>query len=341
MAFYCAHIKEENKSEWENLVAKSSSGGFMQSFAWAKFKQYEKWDLYKIGLFSSETNTLVGGAVVIQFKFSNNTNFLYIPQGPILNFKNEEELFWQWRTLEPAIKSIVNISKTSKTTHLRIEPRIEKVPKWFLNGFEKAHVNLQPKFTQIISLTLSEKAILAQMKQKGRYNINLANKKGISVVGKKLSTEDINIFYELYSQTYKRDKFTGKSKKFFESFAKAYENLAYIYFAKYKDEILSSAIVIHFGDIATYLYGASSNSKREYMAPYAMHWHIMKEARQKGYKEYDLWGVNRDIEDKSHPWHGITRFKKQFGGTQLNLIGSYDYIFQKDLYKEFLKKHES
>ncbi|MDZ4209945.1 MAG: peptidoglycan bridge formation glycyltransferase FemA/FemB family protein, partial [Candidatus Curtissbacteria bacterium] len=301
MPYHCSHIKEPQRKEWENLVAQNPAGGFQQSFNWAKFKQFEKWDSYKIGLFQSASKTkqekLIGGALVLQFSFSNGTDFLYIPQGPILNYDNEDELFWQWRALETAIHSIVNIQRSSKTTHLRIEPRLEKIPKWFLSGFKKAPVNLQPKYTQIIDLTPPEDQILAQMKQKGRYNINLAIKREVKVAHKPLTPNEVPNFYSLYSQTYKRNEFDGKPEAFFTSFAKAFTNDAKIYYATHENDLLASAMVVYFGKTATYLYGSSSNLKRQLMAPSAMHWQIIRDSKKAGYKNYDLWGINRSIED--------------------------------------------
>ena len=279
MSYYCAHIKEPYRQEWENLIAKNPAGGFQQSFNWAKFKQYEKWDSYKIGLFNSKTDKLVGGATVLQFSFSNGTDFLYTPQGPILDCSNEENLFWQWRALQTAIHSIANVQKNSKTTHIRIEPRIEKLPKWFLSGFQKAPVNLQPKYTQVISLTPPEKEILAQMKQKGRYNINLSNRKGVKVTHKPLIPKEVDNFYSLYSQTFKRNKFDGKPKSFFLSFAKAFTNKAKIYYATHDKDLLASSMIVYFGKTVTYLYGSSSNEKRQLMAPSAMHWQVIKDAK--------------------------------------------------------------
>ncbi|MEK7547493.1 MAG: peptidoglycan bridge formation glycyltransferase FemA/FemB family protein [Patescibacteria group bacterium] len=342
MHYYCSYITADKKDEWENLIKNHFASGFHQSFAWAKFQQSQGWDSYKIGLFDSQNDRLVGGAVILEFCFSNGTNFLYIPEGPALNYKNEDELFWQWKALSTAINSIVKIDKNEKTTHIRIEPRIEDCPKWFLHQFEKAPINLQPKYTQVVSLQDSEEDILAQMKQKCRYNINLAKRKNVAIREiKKISNTDLDKFYVLYDQTRKRNHFEGKEKDFFDSHMKICRNFSKMFVAELGDEILASMIIVYFGNRATYLYGASSDAHKEYMAPYALHWHIMQEAKKDNYKEYDLWGINHTPDDEKHPWYGITRFKKQFGGHQVNLIGAYDYIIQKELYADFLKKHEA
>ena len=132
MTYYCEHITKELQNDWDELVKKNSVAGFHQSFVWAKFKQAQNWESYKIGIFESKSKKLVGGCIVLEFNFQNGTNFLYIPEGPVLDFENEDNLFWQWRALETALHSIISLSPESKTTHLRIEPRAIEVPDCFL-----------------------------------------------------------------------------------------------------------------------------------------------------------------------------------------------------------------
>lgn len=338
MNFYCSHIKKEDQKDWEQLVQKNSACGFHQSFAWSKFKQTQNWETYKIGLFSSKDDKLVGGCVVYEFSFSNGTNFLYIPEGPVLNYEDEDSLFWQWRSLETAIHSLVSLTPDNHTTHIRIEPRAQSVPQWFLTGFTKAPINLQPRHTQVLNLEVSSDTLLSQMKPKGRYNIRLAEKKGVQV--SEIPFRKIDSFYKLYEQTFERNKFEGKGINFFEDYAKHCSEFSKLFIAQSENNILASAIIVYFGNRVTYFYGASSNTLKEYMAPYALHWHIIQDAKKQGYKEYDFWGIAKDETDSEHDWHGLTRFKKQFGGDQLNFIGAYDYVIQDNLYQEFIKKHE-
>ena len=340
MAYHCGYISEKNKKEWEELVQEHSAGGFHQSFYWAKFKQADGWDTYKIGIFDAK-NKLIGGTVIFQFHFhSTETNFLYIPEGPILDYENEEELNKQWKVLEIAIHSIADVGTKAKTTHIRIEPRLNACPKWFLSKFTKAPLNLQPKYTQTVDLKPSESEILAQMKQKGRYNIRLAEKKGVKITKiENIQRKDRQEFYKIYKQTFERNKFEGKQKDLFEHLMTACKPISSLFFAEHEDKRIATAYVFYYGDRATYLYGASSNENRELMAPYLLHWEIMRDAKKKSYKTYDFWGI-APKKSKEHNWQGLTNFKKKFGGKEVALMGAYDHIIQKDLYEVFLQKHE-
>jgi len=341
MVYYCKYIDKSLQHDWEELVKSNIASGFHQSFEWALFKNGDSWDSYKIGIFDDKTNKIVGGVVMLQFSFSNGTDFLYIPEGPVLDYENEENMKKQWKVLLPAMFEIINVSTKSQTTHFRIEPRISKMPSFIDEKFVKAPVNLQPKFTQVIDLVCDESAILAQMKQKGRYNIKLAEKKGVKVISKPITDKTIAEFFSLYDATFSRKGLDKKDLPFFENLIKSCEPISKLYFAEYEGKNLATELVIYYGDRATYLYGASSDENREMMAPYLMHWEVMKDAKKIGMKEYDLWGIAPPEAEEGHDWEGITDFKKKFGGKTVTLIGAYDYIIQKDLYEAFLKKHES
>jgi lipid II:glycine glycyltransferase (peptidoglycan interpeptide bridge formation enzyme) len=100
-----------------------------------------------------------------------------------------------------------------------------------------------------------------------------------------------------------------------------------LYLARHKGDILAGALVAFFGGYATYLHGASSNYKRNLMAPYALHWMIMQQAKQAGFVYYDLYGINKKL------WPGVTRFKIGFGGEEVVYPGAYDIVFKPVNYK--------
>jgi peptidoglycan pentaglycine glycine transferase (the first glycine) len=339
MSYYCKYIDLTLKSKWEALVKRNCVSGFHQSFEWAKFKNEDGWETFKIGLFDKNTHELIGGSIVLQFCFSNGTDFFYIPEGPVLDYENKKNLASQWKVLFEALKEIMYVSGNSQTTHLRIEPRISNVPIFFEQDFIKAPLNLQPKYTQVIDLSLSEDEILLQMKQKGRYNVRLAEKKGVKIVKEDVGCEAMKSFFQIYDKTFSRKKLDKKDFGFFKNLMGKFKNIGNLYFAEYENKRLCTEFVVYYGNRATYFYGASLDENRDVMAPYLMHWEVMKEAKSMGFKEYDLWGIATP-QDETHEWVGITNFKKKFGGRDAAFIGAYDFVVQKDAYEDFLKKHE-
>lgn len=161
----------------------------------------------------------------------------------------------------------------------------------------------QPDHTLILDLTKSENEILAQMKPKGRYNIKLAEKKGVTI--REVRASAIATFHQILTETTSRDGFHGHNQEFYENMMKSLSGQALrnsppaathpptacLYFAEYEGKVIAGALNTNYKDTATYYYGASSNNYRNVMAPYLLHWHAIKEAKAAGYKFYDFFGI--------------------------------------------------
>jgi len=245
------------------------------------------------------------------------------------------------------LEKIKEIGRENNSIFYRLELDIPLIPNTKYDipafGFAKSFEEMQPEHTLILDLTRSESEILAQMKQKGRYNIRVAEKNNLIFKRTSKPDEMLDQFYNLYSSTGKRHRITFRSKQYFHSLleilgAKGYAELDIIY----KEQAtrngeqmpLASAIIVYSDKKAIYLYGASSDEFKNLMAPYKLHFEIIKEAKARGCIEYDFFGIAPD-DSPSHPWAGVTRFKKQFGGSEQKIYGSYDLVFKPSMYQIF------
>lgn len=236
------------------------------------------------------------------------------------------------------LAALKEIAKKEKAIFYRLELDVSKTSgvKPPTAGYIRAFEEMQPENTLILDLKMTEDELLTQMKQKGRYNIRLAEKKGIKINPQ----ASISAFYHLYEETGKRHGISYRGKRYFESLLENLSKNSYIniYSASVKIEgkeiVLASAIVVYSQKTAIYLFGASSDKYKNVMAPYLMQWQIIKDAKSKGYTEYDFFGIAPD-DDPKHPWQGVTKFKRQFGGKDKAILGSYDYIFNPPIYKLF------
>lgn len=221
------------------------------------------------------------------------------------------------------------------------------------SGYIKAFEEMQPEHTLLIDLTKSEDDILMEMKQKGRYNIKIAEKNEIKI--EKGSVKD---FFKLYEQMAKRQKITYRDISYFQALIDNLSPKDYVQVFSAKSPtklptsteltnnntsietdnrqpaILASAIIVFYKETCTYLFGGSSDEQREKMAPYKLHWEVMLEAKKRGCKYYDLFGIAPN-DDEKHPWAGVTRFKRQFGGSEFTALGSWDMIFSPIKYRLF------
>ena len=179
-----------------------------------------------------------------------------------------------------------------------------------------------------MDLTKSEDELLANMKSKWRYNIRLAEKKGVEIV--KGTSKDIDVFYDLYLETSKRDGIAIHSKKYYQDLLELSESrnskgnpLVTLYIAKHENDNLAAIITLFTPYQATYVYGASSNLKRNLMPAYLLQWNAIKDAKKFGSKSYDFYGMP-PTDDENHPMHGLYRFKTGFSGQNKHRLGSID-----------------
>jgi len=205
-------------------------------------------------------------------------------------------------------------------------------------NLRKSHSNILPTNTLYLDLQTDIDSILARMKPKTRYNIRLSQRKGVTVRTADIS--DINIWYDLYKETAKRNGLYLNEIKYFKAIltaraenTKSPADVIYL-IAEADDKPLAAMFLIISGNRGSYLYGASSSENRNYMATYGLQWEAIKISKEKGCREYDMFGISPNP-DISHPLYGLYRFKTGFGGTKLHRLGCWDYPFDDVKYNLF------
>lgn len=256
--------------------------------------------------------------------------YLYFPRGPILGSSPTEKT----SCLDYIIDELVNKKSAAneKIGFIRIEPNNED----FLLIQERAKkenlklqktINLQPQKTLLLDLTKDISVLEKELSQKTRYNIRLAEKKGVRIV--KGDVSNFNDFWRLMKITGERDKFGIHDEKHYQNMiAGGAENIQ-LWLAQYEDKVIAAGIFCFYHGQATYMHGASDNSFRNLMAPHLLQWTLIKEAKEQGCDTYDFYGIDED------KWPGVTRFKKGFGGEELELPGTYDLVFNSLYYSVY------
>jgi lipid II:glycine glycyltransferase (peptidoglycan interpeptide bridge formation enzyme) len=59
-------------------------------------------------------------------------------------------------------------------------------------------------------------------------------------------------------------------------------------------------------------------------AAYAILWEAILEGKRRGCRWFNFWGVVGD-DQENHPWFGLSRFKKGFGGEEVWYLHARDY----------------
>ena len=211
----------------------------------------------------------------------------------------------------------------------------------------KNSVDIQPPDSTLVDLTGTEEEILEKMHSKWRYNIRLSERKGVTIhryLGNDINlSEKIDKFYELTKITNARDGNASHAKAYYTDLIKSSAEeinkgrdvpVISLYIAEHEGEEIASIMTLFSHDEAIYLYGASSNNKRNLMPNHLLQWTAMKDAKAYGSKYYDMYGMPPEGKDENHPMHGLYMFKANFGGKNIHRTGSWD-IPLKAIYRPY------
>ncbi|MBU1037084.1 aminoacyltransferase, partial [Patescibacteria group bacterium] len=313
-----------NKSDDFGLAQSPSQ--LLQSFAWGEFQQQLGHQVWRIGIIENEN--LIATAQIIEHCLPLGKSYLYCPRGPVINAQNLANNEQIIKLFLKKTRDITIQTSTKEEMFFRFEPTFDFV---LTDSHLSPTKDIQPSQTLIINLTQTEEILSKNLHHKTRYNIKLAEKKGIII--KEGSLSDFTKVWPLFEQTAKRDRFRLHSKNYYQQMLKVVPHLK-IWLALYEKKIIATLMAGYFGDTATYLHGASSYKHRSLMAPLLLQWQVIKNTKTSGYHYYDLHGI-APTRDPHHPWAGITRFKKGFGGQEFSYPGTFDFIFQPFWYKMY------
>ncbi len=310
--------------EWDRLVA-AAGGHLLQTWPWGELKARFGWDVARV----------TAGPAVAQVLFRRLPGLgtiAYVPRGPAGGLDDPA-------ALADLLAAIRPLARRQRAICLKIEPDREEdavlAGQLRAQGFRPSSQAVQPRRTLIVDLEAEPEALLGRMKQKTRYNVRLAARKGVAV---RPGTEaDLPAFYALMEQTARRDGFAIHSPAYYEA-AHALlvsRGRGCLLLAEHEGRLLAGLVAIAFGQTACYMYGASSDEQRDLMPTYVLQWEAMLWARNQGCLFYDLWGVPDADEEileagftgRSDGLWGVYRFKRGFGGRLLRTTGAWDLVY--------------
>jgi lipid II:glycine glycyltransferase (peptidoglycan interpeptide bridge formation enzyme) len=334
--------------------AKAPPSSFLQTPFWGSFKAAHGWqpNYFRVEAETDENTVSFDLSVLVRPLF-RVASIAYIPLGPAVDIagpaRQSAFLAELSEHLAPMLPSntifirfdppwcttVCNTGKEENEASGTVDaPARNDFPAPLPRPARKAPAHIQPPDTVILDLSKTEDSLLAEMKSKWRYNVRLGEKKGVSIRsldGERGSGEGIELFYALYLETASRDGISIHSKKYYRDLvaraasASSAENpvSVRVYLAEHEGAVLASIITLFCGCEAVYLYGASSNEKRNLMPAYSLQWKAIRDAKAAGCTRYDFYGMP-PTDDPSHPMHGLYRFKTGFGGSIVHRVGSYD-----------------
>ena len=318
---------------WDAFIQAHPHSHILQTSAWGRLKSDFGWR-------AEYVQAGQAGALVL-FRRTRGLTLAYVPRGPVADWNDRPQL-------AQLLAKIDAVCRQNRAFCLKWEPDLPDDPgcaRMLADlGFRPSPQTVQPRRSLMVDLAGSEADILGRMKQKTRYNIGLAGKKGVSAQPA-AGAADLERFTQLMATTGARDGFGVHHPDYYRRALALFQpaGQCVLMLASYQGEALAGVMAFIQGETAWYLYGASSDRERNRMAPYLAQWEAMRWARDHGAANYDLWGVpdagEAELEAGFEARHdglwGVYRFKRGFGGRLVRTVGAWDRVYNPLLYAAY------
>lgn len=315
-------INDKQKKQYNNLVKH-----VIQSWEWGEFRKSLGIPVLRYGLFKN--GKLVNTFQLTLHKIPFTKKYVgYLPKGP---FPNSD-----------LADALLKIAKEYNCAFIKIEPNIRsKELRVQSSGVDRRFLpspkSLFTKYNFILDLTKSEEDLLENMHPKTRYNIRLAQRKGVKIE-ERTDNEAFKIYIKLYFETTKRQGYHGHNEYYHKKVWETLKNagMARLLITSYKSQTtnnyLTAWLLLNFNDTLYYPYGGSSDKYREVMASNLVAWEAIKLGKRLGLKKFDMWGALGPNPDPKDPFIGFHRFKAGYGGELVEYIGTFDLVLDYPLY---------
>lgn len=338
--------------QWNDLISNLPAAHILQTRQWANIKLHHGWSPLP-QIWRDENGSVKAAAMVLERSlkvggFSDVVRVMYVPRGPLLDWSDEywvkrvifelEKLAQRRRAIFIKIDPEVVIGRGIPQTEEAVEEGVgNNVVDWLRQcKWRFSHEQIQFRNTVWLDLSGVEEEWLARMKQKSRYNLRLAQRKGVSVrLG---GAQDLPLLYRMYAETSLRDGFAIRNEAYYLTVWREFldADMAEVLLAEVEGEVVAGLVLFFFAGRAWYLYGMSRNIHRDKMPNYPLQWEAMRRAKARGCQVYDLWGAPDEFNDQDRMW-GVFRFKQGLGGEVIRTIGAWDYPARPLMYALYLQ----
>lgn len=323
-----------DRQQWDDFIASSVCCNITQSFEWGELAKWRgDQEALPVGVVDDEGKLCAAMLVLLSRVPVLKQPYFYAPRGPVIEDPEA-----------PAMTVLLNFVKAEarkrRAFMLKIEPSVEDGDAAWLgalrhHGFRTTPYFSHPRHEWVLDLRPGEKEIQKGMKEKWRYNIRLAGRRGVSV-RRGESDADFAAFYRLYETTSQRDQFAIHSKEFYQDVLRLYGqgDHAALFIAEYEGQPIAATITLWLGRWSWYMYGASSNEQRERMPNHLLQWTAMQWVKEKECWYYNFRGIPDVLEEGQELW-GVYLFKRGFGGYPLRFLETHDLVYQPLIYEAY------
>jgi peptidoglycan pentaglycine glycine transferase (the first glycine) len=344
-------MQDGTREKWDEMILTLPGRHILQSWEWGEAKRISGWKpAYKT--WWDTDDQIAAAALILTRSISLKgiefpLRIMYLPRGPILRD-------WMGHALRTKVLAdLRTFGKQQNAVFIKMDPEVEcgrgvagddgaddnpltqelladlKANEWIPSPEQ-----VQFRNTMLIDLSPDAEQLLANMKQKTRYNVRLAERRGVSIRPGVVS--ELDLLFKMYAETSVRDGFTIRNSEYYLSLWRDFisAGLAEPLLAEIDGEPVAGVIIFRFGGRAWYMYGMSREAHREKMPNYLLQWEAMVRAKQAGCVEYDLWGAPDDFAESDDLW-GVYRFKAGLGAEVVRFIGAWDLPINHLLYRAY------
>lgn len=326
-------IDQNEKTRFNDFVAKFPTADFMQAWEWGNVKSKSSvWRPIRI-LGENGAGEIVASALMLIRRIPKvGRSIAYVPRGPVMDTTDAD-------AVKQFAEGLRSIALKHRAVLIKIDPPVPIEDEASARNIEAAGFKpipdstgfggTQPTCVMQLDIVDDIDQVFANFKEKWRYNIRLAARKGVTI-NTDCDRDDLKHFFELYKITAARDGFIGRPYSYFETLWDVLEPEGKIklFLSSFEDKYLGGALALVVGDRATYLYGASSNEHRNLMPNHLMQWEMIQWAKSLNCKWYDFRGVSprRGAAEADDHLQGLNRFKEGFNARYVEYIGEYDMV---------------
>ena len=321
----------EDVNLWEGTIDEFKPHTFLQSWSWGEFNKLNGQPVYRFGFFKDDV--LVGIAQVI-FIHAKRGSFYLIPHGPLVCSEDDYE-----SCIGSLLEALKRLDEYKKCSFIRVCPILldtEDNRRRYSNlGFRDAPIHQHPELSWMIDINQTDEEILANMRKTTRHAIRKGEKDGVQIEFSD-KVEDLERFWGLYEETFKRQKFTPFTKEYIEKEFKVFNDRknALFGFAIYEGKVVSGALIV-FDDGGAYYHHGASLHTGNVPTSQLLQWALIQEAKKRGCVFYNFWGIAPPDKPK-HPWAGLSVFKKGFGGFEEAYVHAQDLVVTNKYWFNFL-----
>lgn len=325
-------ITPDEKTLYDDFVATSPMGHFIQSWEWGEFKTSQGTPARRYGVFDG--TKLVATAQVTTHRLPKTSyQIAYLPKGPVVSGDAR-------KILPVFVEGFRKLAETENLIFLKAEPKIEVGQGWENvltdNGFKKSNKWLFTEYNFVVDLVGTEEEVLSRVRKSTRYNIKLAARRGVTT-GESDNSKDFETFIKLQRQTAKRQQFLVHADQYYrDAFSQLKKSkMAHFLTANFEGKVVAALVAWHFGKTMYYSYSAYDTSYRDAKPMDALIWKMIQVGRELGCETLDMWGAANPELGASQAIWGSHQFKESFGPSLQHFVGPYDLVFKPTLYRLF------